>query len=236
MSATSEINETHSALESVVSEEISAAEYQAMNGLLKPMAMQFYLERFPYLQMVDSASTAKDDVSKVAFERSESEWLIHRYGDVAMSASAGEYLFTDGQAVEGMDKRGAEVSLVLRSDFVSPITLYAVVNKSLTFNVKNDKIEAGFDGGACLSIPALKWKHVLENKPEQMLSFTPKQVGEFPIHDPAGQICGHLLVLEAPKPLPKRGTLMHSSDVRAKRMVQIAVEAKLERHCSCWRL
>ncbi len=228
MGDTSSLEEGHIELEARVSAEVNAAEFQAMNGLLKPLALQFYLERFPYLQIVDAASTIKDDISKVSFETSLCDWRIHQYGKVAMSASAGEFLFCDGLIDDGF--RGEEITgfLRFRGEKPAPVMLYGFLGKILNFKIKFDNIEAQFDAKSHLEIPGLAWKSKLAEEAEQIVSLTPSKVGNYPIYYPDKRVCGHLTVLEVPKALPRHGTLMHQADITAKRMVQLAVEQDWE--------
>jgi hypothetical protein len=207
--------------ESLVQEAVSAAEITAANTVLGPLEMQFYLERFPFLQVVDSGAGDDEDFSKVTFEQAESGWSIHCYGDLAMSTSAGSFLFADGASVAGVSAEEAQCVLHLREGVKAPQTIYAWLGKPLTLKVV---LAGACEEGARVTIADLSWEAELTEGGTQTFTLTPEKTGCFAINYPAGQFCGQLLVLEAPKELPKTGTLYHQSDVTAERLVQCAVE------------
>jgi hypothetical protein len=214
-----EAHSVENVVEDAVKDAVVTAQLDIDSAQLGEVGMRQYFEQFPYIQMISGDAGAESEVGETTFERSEAGWAIHHYGDIAMSASAGEFLYPRSGEFGELSGDKAECTLHLRGDSMAPQALYAWVNKPLTLTVA---VEGALPEGAVVAMPELGWQEPLTHEGEHVFSFTPPKLGRFVIQTQGEVLCGQLVVLEAPLPLPKTGTIYHQGDVTVQRMVQLA--------------
>ena len=201
----------------LISEVSEQAFADVMGATLDPLTMQRYLAKQHYLQMIDSEGMLEGMPEKITQETAESGWTIYHFDDMAMSTSAGRFIYSDGAMVEGRADDGVECLLKLASKSNMAQTLYAWLGRPLTLTVQSQESEGA------VTIDGLSWEGALNDEEVQTFEFTPEQAGCFAIHYPLDNFVVSSWV-KAPEPLPKTGTLYHQADVTAQRMVQAAHE------------